>query len=128
MYRRRSGLSGRVSDVSVSTPATVSCPNNANCQVPALNLAGGAAGLNPNITGANSGAGLVDTRTPQVSVSTPASTPVAPVINVTPPVVVTAAPATSSNWFTDSMFLGIPNWILVAGGGAFLLFGTGGHH
>ena len=118
MYRRRSGL-GRAGDPTSGAAVTLLSAD------PIMTP-------NPNIDGSNSGAGLVDTRTPQVSVSTPASAtpPVvpAPVINVTPPVVVTAAPVSSGSWFTDSMFLGIPNWMLVAGGGAFLLFGTGGHH
>ena len=83
MYRR-SGL-GRASDVSVSSPATADYP------FPLLAaLGGGAASRNPNIVGANSGAGIVDTRTPQVVVSAPAT---APYTVVTPVAVVATTPA-----------------------------------
>jgi hypothetical protein len=58
-----------------------------------------------------------------VAIASPGAAPVGASSNTS-----SSSTAPTDNWFTDSMFAGIPNWGLVAAGGVLLLMMMGGSH
>lgn len=115
-YRLR-GFGARGTDVGVSSPAVVGGPFGVVTSTDPIpdkraGVASDTRGLPPflNLTPA-----------PTVNV-----TPPAPVVVAVPLPVADSTSASSGSWLTDSLLFGIPNWMLLAGGGALFLF-SGGH-